>query len=622
MKPGIRNTLHVWERIFFRVLTALLCALVLVSIWLSRVGLPDRMGEALMRRIDTGQFAVEAKTIRMGLIKGVRLEDVSLYRRGQVGPPAVEATSVILWVDPLAVLRGMSTVQRVEICDGEVRPEFACADRKQDGAMSVGTYQTELMLTGCRVQGVSVESLRGRLRLADTTAQLNDIQMTLARNGLQGTASGHVEYDCRTDLVSGQGDAAMYPEIVEPVLAAWDLNGLVRLFSRFEFENGPPTASLTFQVGAGEGGPVVFDGDAHLESARYRGVEALRADVALHVVSTNSSTIVTLDPLTVLRRDGSVQGALVIDLGQETVRFDARGSLNPHLMRQAINVLSDPFWDRWTFDGPVVIEAKGVVGYEDLQGTDFTLRFDGREVSYTNHLLDRCTFDMQMIDGGVDLSSIRVGMYGGEATGVASFLLPGSDGSNTAFDVSLNATNMDFEHVAAVLINDDEREYRGRLSGCLALRGVLGEGNADTLQGDGTITIDDGRVFMLPVFGGLSEIMTRIIPGLDFVLRQSDASTDFRIAESRISSDEIRINGSVLSLKGRGHYGFDEAIDFHAQVKLMKDNNMVARLVRVLTFPISKLFEFRVRGTLDESRWYPENFSGDLLEKIGLRKSD
>jgi hypothetical protein len=332
--------------------------------------------------------------------------------------------------------------------------------------------------------------------------------------------------------------------------------------------------------------------------------------------------VITLDPLTVVRPDGSLQTTLEVDRGKEQVRFNARGSLNPHLLRQALNVLSDPFWDRWTFEGPVVIEARGVAGYERRQGTDFKLRFDGREVYYTNHLLDRCTFDVRMIDHGVDVSSLDAGLYGGDVTGVASFLLPRFEGSNTAFDISLSATDLDFEDVAEVLIDDDDGEYRGRLSGRLALRGLLGKGNGSTMRGDGSVAIDDGRVFMLPLFGGLSDIMTRLIPGLDFVLRQSDAWSEFRVGESRVSSETIKINGSVLSLKGRGHCGFDKAVDFHAQVTLMKDNNLVAKLVRMLTFPISKLFEFRVRGTLDDPRWYPVNFSTDLLEKIGLKKRD
>jgi len=94
------------------------------------------------------------------------------------------------------------------------------------------------------------------------------------------------------------------------------------------------------------------------------------------------------------------------------------------------------------------------------------------------------------------------------------------------------------------------------------------------------------------------------------------------VAASHITTDKVKIEGSVLSLKGRGQCGFDKDVDFHVQVKLMKDNNVVARLVQLVTLPLSKLFEFRLRGSLEDPRWYPENFSTDLLEKIGLRKSD
>ena len=52
----------------------------------------------------------------------------------------------------------------------------------------------------------------------------------------------------------------------------------------------------------------------------------------------------------------------------------------------------------------------------------------------------------------------------------------------------------------------------------------------------------------------------------------------------------------------------------------MKEHSLVSKLVRVLTYPISKLFEFRLRGPLDDPKWYPVNFSLDLLERIGLRK--
>jgi hypothetical protein len=40
--------------------------------------------------------------------------------------------------------------------------------------------------------------------------------------------------------------------------------------------------------------------------------------------------------------------------------------------------------------------------------------------------------------------------------------------------------------------------------------------------------------------------------------------------------------------------------------------------LRTLTYPISKLFEFKLAGTVSEPQWYPVNFSSDLLERIGI----
>jgi hypothetical protein len=34
---------------------------------------------------------------------------------------------------------------------------------------------------------------------------------------------------------------------------------------------------------------------------------------------------------------------------------------------------------------------------------------------------------------------------------------------------------------------------------------------------------------------------------------------------------------------------------------------------------LSWLFEFRLRGTIDNPEWYPVNFSRDLLERVGLK---
>jgi hypothetical protein len=126
-------------------------------------------------------------------------------------------------------------------------------------------------------------------------------------------------------------------------------------------------------------------------------------------------------------------------------------------------------------------------------------------------------------------------------------------------------------------------------------------------------------VFLFPLFGGLSRYLAGIVPGLDFVLRQTDLKTDFTIADGVVRMDRVLIEGDVFSLLGKGHYDLRDELDFDVQVALMKEHTLVAKVLRALTYPISKLFEFRLRGSLDDPRWYPVNFSTDLLERLGLK---
>ncbi len=154
------------------------------------------------------------------------------------------------------------------------------------------------------------------------------------------------------------------------------------------------------------------------------------------------------------------------------------------------------------------------------------------------------------------------------------------------------------------------------------IEGMTGKDTIGSLKGHGALRISDGRVFMMPVFGGLSEFMTKIIPGLDLVLKQSDLKTKFVIDKGYIITDKVAVEGDVLSLKAYGSYMLKGDLDFDVQVKLLKEHTFGGKVVRFITYPISKLFEFSLKGSLTDPHWYPENFSLDLLEKIGFGKKE
>jgi hypothetical protein len=201
------------------------------------------------------------------------------------------------------------------------------------------------------------------------------------------------------------------------------------------------------------------------------------------------------------------------------------------------------------------------------------------------------------VSGGVSLEIFKKGMV---------FTVP--------YHLNLRLENGDFDKfVKDIVVRKDQKEYQGRISAKLDMSGKSGRGNINKLNGSGYVHIDDGRVFMLPVFGGLSKFMVKHIPGLGVILSQNDLFCKFIITDGKVHTDKLTVDGDVLSLTGRGDYRIGGNLNVYVQVKMMKGKTLGGKIFRTLTYPISKLFEFKVKGDPLTPYWYPVNFSGDIF---------
>ena len=115
----------------------------------------------------------------------------------------------------------------------------------------------------------------------------------------------------------------------------------------------------------------------------------------------------------------------------------------------------------------------------------------------------------------------------------------------------------------------------------------------------------NGRLFRIPLFGGLTQSLADTIPGVDFVLRQTDVRMPFEMRGDTLISDDVNIEGDLLSLKAAGRATLAGALDFRVQVKPLKGRTVAGAAARVLTYPVSKLFEFRLQGTVQKPQWAP-----------------
>ena len=218
-----------------------------------------------------------------------------------------------------------------------------------------------------------------------------------------------------------------------------------------------------------------------------------------------------------------------------------------------------------------------------------------------------------------EVYDIKARVCDGSLQGVALFYVPTQNNARIKYDIKGTAAGISSSSLQNTLMNITDAGSRGTVSASFDLMGEMGEGTSAGVKGSGTIKIKDGTVFRMPVFGPLSGYMSKIIPGLDFMLAQTDAKADVVIADGKASSKSISVEGEVISMRGDGSYSFDGEMDYQVRITLMKEHTALAKLLRAITYPISKLFEFQVEGSFDDPKWYPVNFSKDLLEKLGLK---
>jgi hypothetical protein len=605
------------KRIFYRTAGVVILLFLIGVAYLSTFGFPDQMTDRIIKRINLGAFHWETDGIKLELFNGFALDNVRVYRKKVLGPPAIEAEKVVAVINPLSLITGKSVCQEIRIHNGEVRPFLATAPTASKETGTAGSGHLRVVGDNCRIMGVTFETLSCEIQQQGLITRLTALKASLKDRNMRGTCDAEVRYDGATSFLDIQLLTQLDPHLLLPAIREWQAPFTEKLVQRFNFPGLPPKCDLHLTRLGGTNGFFSINGQFWIQECSYLGVDALRADGGVALTFSDTNSIVTINPLLIVRREGTATGGFSVDTVNSNVQFDGVSSISPKALLHMASVFTNNEMDVFRFNGPLKMTAKGVVNYGDLNKTDFAGKADARNVGLGPIDAETCSLDMRMTGLTYAVTNLVAKAYGGDLTGSAAFVLPSESYTNTRYAITCRVKNADFAKMVRKSKEHGE-EYKGQLSALVKVEGLMGTGNANTAQGTGEVAIKDGRVFMLPVFGGLSHIMTKIIPGLDFVLRQTDAKAEFTIADGRLHSDAVQIEGDILSLKGNGDYHLDGKVDFDVELTFLKSYTLGAKLLRIPTYLISKLFELRLHGTFDNPHWYPVNFSKDILEKIGL----
>ncbi|MBA4388561.1 MAG: hypothetical protein C0404_11305 [Verrucomicrobia bacterium] len=628
MKKRISRTMAGAGRLVARLFVLGVAVCIGFVIYCSSIGLPQWLLSMMLSGISEGAFVYEAESARLELFDGLTMRNVKVFRKAVVGPPCIQAEQVRVLLSPSRCVDGAGAdamVSRVEIRMGEIEPFMMMGNDEQPveaGPQSPATF--ELMIEDCGVQGLHVKRLECRVVVDANAMRVKGVTGTVGDEKMFGDLLGDVVYTPARRMVVGRVSTSFDPRLAIPLAKAWEMNTLAEVLGRFDFAGSPPACEVELTNIVGKTGWVVVDGKFRYENGSYQGVKTPRADGKFHVYVDPTNATVTVGPIMVARAEGIAQGGFTYEWATQMVDFYGASTIEPKALATMVGIPTNGFMELLRFDGPASVTARGSFDAGTLMKTDFTATYDGRGLGVDRFISDECSVRLHMTGTTVNLTNVAGRIYGGAITGNAIFDIPAATFTNAAssnaiaYSITGGIVDADFGKLAKILKIHEDQGKNSTISANVSIKGLIGDAAGPGATGTGYVRIKDGRVFSMPIFGGLSAFMAKVIPGLDFIMRQTDAKTDFVLSGNRISSDKVMIEGDVLSLTGKGAYATDGKLDFDVQIKLMKEHTLVAKLIRAITYPISKLFEFKLKGTLEEPYWYPVNFSRDVLEKVGL----
>jgi hypothetical protein len=337
------------------------------------------------------------------------------------------------------------------------------------------------------------------------------------------------------------------------------------------------------------------DGNISLDRTRFRGQWMKSATSKMHF----ANGAVAYENFRIVRDEGVGTGTFVYDFANHEVRVsNIKANVRPVEAAYWIDPDLPKTVAPYKFHQPPAITANGVYQFRGGKGTKLEINVDGS--AGMDYVFLGKTLPFHKINGRLlftndhlQIVDLRGGLFSGSVRGSADISLAHND---QRYHAKLAVDGMDFPRLTDLYYNF--KTAHGQLSGTYDFNGV---GDKPRLmQGSGKITVSNGDVFAIPVFGPLSGILGAIIPGVGYSIARS-ASAAFTVKDGIIHTEDLEVAGQLFSMVGHGDIHFlDDKLDFDVRVDPKGPG--------VLLMPVYKLFEYKGEGSLKNPNWHPKGF--------------
>lgn len=311
--------------------------------------------------------------------------------------------------------------------------------------------------------------------------------------------------------------------------------------------------------------------------------------------------------------EGGAADGIGFDTANERLYLtNAQGTLDAVVLARLIGPLVERVLQPYVFDAPPLIRAHGRLPLrhgDDTEDAWFEVR--GGPFHWQRFHFDRVQARIHWLGEArtVTLTNLAGRWCGADADGWLQLDFSRPRGGALALHAAVEGANL----------NSAVRDLRGGVSNQLegTFRGELNITEAfldDPLswQGNGRVELREGLIWDIPLFALVSPMLNRVIPGLG-QSRAREGRATCVITNSVIRSEDLEIRASAMQLKYRGTVDFQGNLEAIMEAELFRNVPALGMVLSKVLWPVTKLFEYRVEGTLDHPRLEERYFIPKLL---------
>lgn len=433
----------------------------------------------------------------------------------------------------------------------------------------------------------------------DRVFHLENVRGTVGNIDQRGPVSGSFRFDLETQAFRLEARTGFAPqavlslvpmEDVQEILAEWDFVGL------------PPQISVFVSRETS---------DASLEvDFSLRGEDLVSRGISLDELSLEVKVrgrTLTVPRLFARREILNMTGEAQWDLDQNHVTFAVDSTLPVDDLAVWVDPGLADLLIPYRIRGGSRLEAAGQLDFSGAHRHQLNAHVELKDVRWKWQRFDGIRFVVDLQGTALEIGEIwgRVGDGGfGGHVRVENLFTP-----DAFFTLRLKGQGLDLSEMIIAATDTEATPYTGRLEFEADVTGALEDRpeqlKFDSYSGKGRVEIQEGELFRIPLLLGLSRILGRVFRGFGYA-SQTDFSASFDIHEGRVYSKDLFLSGRMISIEGDGWLDFDKQVRANLRVQAFRSGTLV-EAINLFLWPLRKLIEVRLSGTLDQPDWQLRN---------------